>query len=331
MRVPAAAPREIDFPGPFPEDRPEGAWATAGRRERGARVRALAVMTRVPGLLLFLVALLGACPGRSEAREPVGALAEKPKVMVIMEEKVAGVFGTTAGEDVGQAESTIMERLLAAGFTVVDPRTVRNNITRDRALRILEGDDAAAAAAGLQYGAQVVITGRAFSKNAGGRIGGTMLQSLQATLQARVIRADDGRVISSRSEQGRQAHIDEVQGGALAIKDAAGRLADALIADILAQWRGEASGRGREVTLFVTGLVSYRHLAAVKQVLEKELPGVRGVIQRSFLSGTAELLLDCDGTAAAVADDLANRTFPGFRLEPTNVTPGRVDVRAVLE
>jgi hypothetical protein len=288
-------------------------------------------MTRVPGLLLFLVALLGACPGRSEAREPVGALAEKPKVMVIMEEKVAGVFGTTAGEDVGQAESTIMERLLAAGFTVVDPRTVRNNITRDRALRILEGDDAAAAAAGLQYGAQVVITGRAFSKNAGGRIGGTMLQSLQATLQARVIRADDGRVISSRSEQGRQAHIDEVQGGALAIKDAAGRLADALIADILAQWRGEASGRGREVTLFVTGLVSYRHLAAVKQVLEKELPGVRGVIQRSFLSGTAELLLDCDGTAAAVADDLANRTFPGFRLEPTNVTPGRVDVRAVLE
>jgi hypothetical protein len=259
------------------------------------------------------------------------ALVEKPKVMVIFEEKVAGVFGTTAYEDVGQAESTLMERLLAAGFNVVDPQTVRANLSRDKALRILEGDTAAASAAGLQYGAQVVITGKAFSKNAGGRIGDTNLQSLQATLQARVVRTDDGKVIASRSEQGRQAHIDEVQGGALAIRDAANRLADALIADIVNQWRGETYGRAKEITVVISGLVSYRHLAAVKKVLEKEVQGVRGVNQRSFLAGTAELMLDYGGKSSNIADDLANRSFPGFRLEPTNVTPNRIDVRAIVE
>lgn len=258
-------------------------------------------------------------------------LAEKPKVMVIMEEKVAGVFGTDAWEDVGQAESTIMQRLIAAGFTVVDPQTVRNNITRDQALRILEGDAQAAAAAGLQYGAQVVVSGRAFSKNAGGRIMNTQLQSLQATLQARVIRSDDARVISSRSEQGRRAHIDEVQGGALAIRDAAERLSDAVIADILAQWRSEAYGRTKEITVVITGLVSYRHLTAIKQFLEKEMQGVRGINQRSFLGGAAELMLDYGGKSSNVADELANRKFTGFRLEPTNVTPNRVDVKAVVE
>lgn len=91
-------------------------------------------------------------------------LKDKPKVMVLIEEKVGGLYGTTAWENVGQAESTIMERLMAAGFNVVDPAQVRANIPRDKALRLLEGDQKAAAAAGIQYGAQVVITGRASPK-----------------------------------------------------------------------------------------------------------------------------------------------------------------------
>jgi hypothetical protein len=258
-------------------------------------------------------------------------LAEKPKVMVIMEEKVMGVFGTTAFEDVGQAESTLIQKLLAAGFNVVDPQTVKSNISRDQALRILEGDNNAAAAAGLQYGAQIVVSGKAFSKNAGGRIAGTQLQSLQATLQARVVRTDNAKIIASRSAQGRQAHIDEVQGGALAIQQAMDQMANPLIADILAQWRSEAYGRSKEITLVITSLVSYRHLSSIKTFLEKGMQGIRAVHQRSFLAGTAELMVDYGGKSSNIADELANRKFTGFRLEPTNVTPSRVDVKAVLE
>lgn len=258
-------------------------------------------------------------------------LKEKPKVMVIIEEQVGGLFGTTEWRNVGQAESTIMERLLAAGFNVVDPGTVRANIPRDKALRLLEGDPKAAVAAGLQYGAQVVITGRAFSKNAGGKLLGTNMQSIQATLQARVVRADDGRVISSRSEQGTKAHIDEMQGGALAIKEASEKLSDTLMNDILNSWKKEVYGRSQEITLVISGLVSYRHLSAVKKFLESDLQGVKAVHQRSFTQGTAELLLDYGGKTSFVADELANKRFVGFRLEPTNVTPNRLDVRAVIE
>lgn len=258
-------------------------------------------------------------------------LKEKPKVMVIIEEKVGGLFGTMAWENVGQAESTIMERLMAAGFTVVDPATVRANIPRDKALRLLEGDPNAAAAAGLQYGAQVVITGRAFSKNAGGRLLGTRMQSIQATLQARVVRADDGRVISSRSEQGTKAHIDEMQGGALAIREASEKLSDALVNDILNSWKKEVYGRSQEITLIISGLASYRHLSAVKKFLESDLQGVKAVHQRSFTHGMAELSLDYGGKTSFVADELANKQFTGFRLEPTNVTPNRLDVRMIIE
>jgi hypothetical protein len=258
-------------------------------------------------------------------------LKEKPKVMVLIDEKVGGMYGTTGWESVGQAESTIMEKFIGAGFNVVDPATVKANISRDKALRILEGDAAASSAEGLKYGAQIVITGKAFAKNAGGKILGTRMQSMQATLQARVIRTDTSKVISSRSATGAQVHIDELQGGSLAIKEASEKLADDLMQDIVKQWSGEVYGRSQEITVMISGLSSYNHLSAIKRVLEKETQGVKAVHQRSFSGGIAELSLDYGGTSSTIADELANRKFPGFRLEPTNVTPNRIDVRSIRE
>lgn len=258
-------------------------------------------------------------------------LVEKPKVMIIMDEKVGGLYGSSEAENVGQAESTMMEKFINAGFNVVDPETVRANITRDKTLRILEGDNAAAAAEGLKYGAQIVITGKAFSKNAGGKLYGTNMQSLQATLQARAIRTDTAKVMASKSAQGAQVHIDELQGGALAIKEASEKMSDELIAMILKQWSGEVYGRSQEITVMISGLVSYKHLAAIKKILEKETQGVKAVYQRSFTKGVAELALDYGGKSTNIADELSTRKFTGFRLEPTNVTPNRIDVMAIPE
>ncbi len=266
--------------------------------------------------------LLGGALGLAQAET------KKPKVMIVIDEKVAGVFGTTGWETVGQAESTLAERFMAAGFPVVDSQTVRRNLPRDKALRLLEGDERAAAVAGLQFGAQVVITGTAISKNAGGKLLGTNMQSLQATVQAKAVRSDDGRVIATHSAQEAQAHIDEIQGGVLAIQKATRKVADAMIADILRQ---EVSGGTKQITLMISGLVSYRHLMAVRNFLERGLKGVQAVQQRQFTQGSAELTLDYAGASNRIADKLALQKFTGVRLEPTNVTPNRVDLRAVLD
>lgn len=266
--------------------------------------------------------LLGGALGLAQAET------KKPKVMIVIDEKVAGVFGTTGWETVGQAESTLAERFMAAGFPVVDSQTVRRNLPRDKALRLLEGDERAAAVAGLKFGAQVVITGTAISKNAGGKLLGTNMQSLQATVQAKAVRTDDARVIATHSAQEAQAHIDEIQGGVLAIQKATRKVADVLIADILRQ---EVSGGTKQITLMISGLVSYRHLMAVRNFLERGLKGVQGVQQRQFTQGSAELTLDYAGASNRIADKLALQKFTGFRLEPTNVTRNRVDLRAVLD
>ena len=273
-------------------------------------------------------ALLGGAPNWSHAA--TGPAGERPKVMVVIEEKVGGIFGTTGWETVGQAESTLAEKFLAAGFPVVDPQTVRRNIPREKALRLLEGDQKAAAVAGIQFGAQVVITGTAISKNAGGKLLGTNMQSLQATVQARAVASDDGRILATRSAQGSQAHIDELQGGVLAIQAASREVADGLIADLREAWKGGTGGT-QQLTLIISGLVSYRHLAFVQGFLEREVQGVTAVQLRQFTQGTAELALDYAGQSSLIAGQLANQKFTGFRLEPTDVTPNKLEIRAVLD
>jgi hypothetical protein len=256
---------------------------------------------------------------------------EKPKVMVMMEEKIMGVFGTTGYEEMNQAETAMIQKLQEMGFNIVDPETVRSNITRDKALRILEGDDRAAAAAGLQHGAQLSVIGKALSKNAGGKLFGTQMQSLQAVVTAKAIRTDDGKVIATGSEQAAKAHIDEVKGGALAIQEAAEKLGETLATKILDRWQKETYGSSQEITLVISNLVSYRHLAFVVDFLEKEVQGVKNLQQRTFNAGVAELGLDYAGKLRELAKFLAMKDFTGFRLEPTNFTQNRVDLKVVLE
>jgi len=262
---------------------------------------------------------------------PAAGTSAPPRVMILIDEKVSGIYGTTGFESVGQAESTLAEQLTAAGFTVVDPQTVRLNLARDKALRLVEGDQQAAAVTGLQFGAQIVITGQAISKNAGSKLLGTNMQTLQATVQARAITSDDGRVLATRTAQASKAHIDELLGGAQAIKEASREVADGMVADLRAAWSRQAMRSTQSLTLMIAGLVSYRHLTAVKQYLETGLPGVSGVDVRQFAQGSAELAVDFAGKSTAIAEDLANRKFTGFRLEPISVTPNRIDIQAVVD
>ncbi|WP_158269597.1 flagellar assembly protein T N-terminal domain-containing protein [Desulfonatronum sp. SC1] len=254
-------------------------------------------------------------------------LVEKPKVAILIEEKVAGVFGTQGFEAMGQAESLLMQKFLNAGFTVVDPVNIKENIDRNVILRKLEADDHAASVAGLQVGAQIVVSGKSYSKNAGGQLWGTQLQSLQGSVQIRAVRVDDARVISSQSAFANAAHVDEVQGGMQAIRNAADQAGDAMIRDIASLWQTETYGRTRLVTVMISNLHSYRHLVAIKNFFEKEMQGVRAVHQRSYIHNTAELALDYSGRSSNIADELAIRDFTDFVLEPTNVTPTRVDFR----
>ena len=129
------------------------------------------------------------------------------RILVVFQEKQMGILGTTGFEQPGTAETLLIGTLRDHGYDVVDSETVQRNIVQSKGLRLLEGNDKAAAALGLQYGAEYTIVGKAISKPAGGKLYGSNLQSIHATVTARLIRNADARVLSSASGSETTARI----------------------------------------------------------------------------------------------------------------------------
>ncbi len=282
-------------------------------------------LIRSPGMCLIVLTLMMAQTALAESKT---ATQGKPTIMIVLQEKVMGVFNTTGWEVPTQAEITLMNRIQELGFPVVDPLTVRRNIVQAKGLRMLEADNRGAAAAGLQHGAQISIIGTAISKPAGAKLYETQMQSIQATLTARVIQNDTGQIITTGSATSAIAHIDEVQGGVLALEKAAQDLADILAPKILAS-TNKAKGENRTIALNITGLKSYRHLDHILYFFESKVPGVSEVYLRDFSNNIASVNLVYADQSAVLARKVANSKFKGFRLEPTQVTENKIDLSAI--
>jgi hypothetical protein len=170
-------------------------------------------MSNKARLLVVIFCLLGITSVSAQA-------ADRPKIMVLIQEKVMGVFGTTGWEVPNQAELTLIQTFREKGLTVVDSQAVRRNLIQAQGVRMFEADNKGAAATGIQHGAQISIVGTAIAKPAGAKIYGTQMQSIQATLTTREIQNDDARVIATGTATAAKVHVDEIQGGHLAIQEA---------------------------------------------------------------------------------------------------------------
>src|SRR3989338_5311547 len=171
----------------------------------------------------------------------IGLLLErknKPRMMVIIDEKI-GSAESGYSPNLSESETVIIQKFTEKGFNFVDQATVKKNIKRNMALQAIAGDDSAAAAIGLEYGAEAVIIGNAVAKLAGKGIAGTEMKSIHASVTARAVKADTGEILATASEKGATAHLDETVGGALAIKKASEKIASNLIDQIITKWSGE--------------------------------------------------------------------------------------------
>ncbi len=265
--------------------------------------------------------------------EAVKSLIERmgnPRVMVIIDEQNIGdPTGRFRWFEVNMtaAETAIMQKFMDSDFPVVDPGTVRENIKREQVLAALQGDNRAAAAIGTSFGAEVVITGKAVATVA---IGFNMagMKSCQANITARVVETDVGRVLATASEHAAYPHIDEVTGGTMAIQKAATKLADGLIAKILAKWRDKYYNLG-EVKIVLRGLESMAQLSDFVNTAKFYLRGVKDIYQRHYGGGAAELDVKISGNATQLAREFERRDFGRFTITVESVSANRITARFV--
>jgi len=254
----------------------------------------------------------------------------RPRVMVLIDEVSLGEYGQIGPwSDLSQVEAILTQKMREKGFHFVDQAAVRRNISRDRALLLIEGNMEGARAIASEHRAELLILGKATARPTPVKdlrpLDRSGMRSCQAQLSARAFRPDTGETLASVAESAAAVHIDEMVAASEALRKAAEKVAAALIEQITEKWGQETKGTA-VIELVISGL-AFRDLSLLKEVLGREVKGVKGVHQRSYQSQVARIDVDYAGDPQILAEELALRDFRGVRLEVVGFSAHRIDLR----
>jgi hypothetical protein len=255
----------------------------------------------------------------------------KPRTMVLIDERNISAHYVHYFSDMNTTETALMDELMNYGFPFVDARQTQTNIARDMVNAALQGDTQAAATIAKRYGAEIIVTGKAVSKEASGGpsvVRNAGFKSCQANLNLRAVRTDDAVIIAVASAHDVAAHIDEITGGTMALQKAAKKAAVELKDKIIAAWQQDVYSSA-QVQLQVTNISSFSQLNTFKNSLQYYVGGVQAVNQRNFEGGTALFDIDIKGNAEKLAAELEAKEIEGLRLRVTALTANKVTVQIV--
>jgi hypothetical protein len=244
----------------------------------------------------------------------------KPRVMVLFEETMSE--GVNSGK---LAEDAVSKVLLDNGFKLVDANTVRRNLGQDKVQGLLAGDGRVAAVISDKYGAEMLLLGTAQAVTNQVTIGDIKINSNQAVISAKLVRADTGEVKVSETRQAAKPHVNSLAGIQMAISEASELLANDMIDKIIQIFREEVYNIAN-VNLTIFGLQGYGHLQEVIQLISDNVRGIKEIYQRNYTMGTAELEVELTGSTQSLAADLTTREFGNYKFDIKESTHNQLQV-----
>ncbi|MCG6919360.1 MAG: flagellar assembly protein T N-terminal domain-containing protein [Deltaproteobacteria bacterium] len=244
----------------------------------------------------------------------------KPRVMVLFEE--------TLSQDVNigrLAEDAVSKVLLERGFKLVDADVVRRNLGREGVRGLLAGDQRVAAVIGDKYGAEMLLIGTAQATTSEVTIGDIRINSNQAVISAKLVRADTGEVKVSETRQAAKPHVNSLTGKQMAIAEASEYLANDMI-DRMIEIFQEQVYNIANVNLTIYGLQGYAQLQEVIQLISDNVRGIKEIYQRNYTMGTADLEVELTGSTQSLAADLTTRTFGKYKFDIKESTHNQLQV-----
>jgi len=126
--------------------------------------------------------------------------------------------------DLSVTEATVAQKLIEAGFEVLEPSALTKVIRQDKAFRMVDIQDSKSIKLGNLVKANYVIVGKAVASS-GGNVPQSNMRSCFANITAKVIDVGSGKVVGYLDASGNSAHMDVITGGREALTNAAEDLA----------------------------------------------------------------------------------------------------------
>ena len=236
------------------------------------------------------------------------------KETIILEPRIL-VFVTEmhAGKEISDnpTEIAIINGLLKAGFVIINKHE-RDSIGQNPLIKkVLKEDKQATLEISMQYGANIVISGKAVSEKIGMV---SDFHSVRAYLEIRAYNADEDKVIAAHSLQITKAGITEDSAYKTAFNSSGEQMANYLV-ERLAEFRNpEEIGN---INLFIDNFKNISQFEKLKEAIIKMLLVIE--VKVNLLENEkAELIVKTLGNVQELIEDLNNLTFTNLEIKKVN-------------
>jgi len=256
---------------------------------------------------------------------------QMPKVMMMIAQKnieqdlYSFWWGGSADQaDIPIAEASIIERLAARGFNVIDHSAKAQTTEIPDPLKTANLTNASIKKIGSLYGADVVIYGKALAMPAEPETEEAM-QSAEAEISLHAVDTDSGEVIAAARNRVGSLNINPVTAGSESLEKAVGGISEDFFSQII-QKRSKEIIQQTTVQMVISNIKSYGRFVKFKNTLQTSIPGVQAVHQRGFSRGAAVLDIEMKGSAQSLADELTMAHYDSYTVDITGLTQNSIKV-----
>jgi len=219
------------------------------------------------------------------------------------------------------AETKLLSMFFEKGFDVVDRQLVQALKGEPDYKEALSGNISAAAKVASQLGADIIVIGTG-KISSGGKV--YSMTSGQANLNGKIVRVDTGDILAVvPNAHGKKPHISPTTAGINAMDDAAGKLGDEIIRQLIEKWSVAQSNYIKcYLVLKNADFMSYSMFETFLKA--QTVSGIRNAYSKSLNDGVAEYEIEFEGKAVGLAMGLSKTQPDGFNIKVTGITGNRI-------
>ena len=224
------------------------------------------------------------------------------------------------------AETKLLSMFYEKGFDVVDRQLVQALKGEADYEQALAGNVSAAAKIASMLGAEVIVIGTAKISSGGEFYGMT---SGQADLNGKIVRADTGEILAVvPNAHGKKPHISATTAGVNATNDAAEKLGNEIIRQLIQKWSTQQSNYIKVyIVLKNADFMSYMTFESFLKA--QTVSGIRNAYAKSLNDGVAEYEVEFEGKLQALAMGLSRTSPDGLDFKVTGLSGNRLTVEII--
>jgi len=224
------------------------------------------------------------------------------------------------------AETKLLSMFYDKGFDVVDRQLVQALKGQQDYEQALAGNVSAAAKIASMLGAEVIVIGTA-KISSGGKV--YNMYSGQADLNGKIVRADTGEILAVvPNAHGKKPHISATTAGVNATNDAAEKLGNEIIRQLIQKWSTQQSNYIKVyIVLKNADFMSYMTFESFLKA--QTVSGIRNAYAKSLNDGVAEFEVEFEGKSQALALGLSRTSPDGLDFKVTGISGNRLTVEII--